>query len=113
MALAEQQYKVLSIQLPSLPNRLLSSNDRIDRCSKQSMWDDDLKNINIFVCTHQVFLNALIHGSVQMDKIALLIFDEAHYCIRGHPVNDVMQKSNHAKKLTTSPVKRKKGEGSQ
>ena len=89
------------------------------------MWDDALRNINIVVCTHQVLLDALIYGFVQMDKIALLVFDEAHHCVRGHPANKIMQNFYHAKKqerhgelpnilgLTASPVVRKKGEGLQ
>ena len=89
------------------------------------MWDDALRNINIVVCTHQVLLDALIHGFVQMDKIALLVFDEAHHCVRGHPANKIMQNFYHVKRqerqgelpkilgLTASPVVRKKGGGLQ
>lgn len=62
------------------------------------MWDDALRNINIVVCTHQVLLNALIDGFLQMDKIALLVFDEAHRCVRGHPANKIMQNFYHAKR---------------
>ena len=36
------------------------------------MWDDALRNIKIVIGTHQVLLDALIHGFVHMDKIALL-----------------------------------------
>ena len=125
MALAEQQYDVLSSQLPSFQSRLLSGKDGIDRWSEQSLWDDALRNINIVVCTFQVLLDALIHGFMQMDKIALLIFDEAHHCVRGHPANRIMQNFYHVKEaerhgqlpsilgLTASPVVRNKGEGLQ
>ncbi|KAL9607324.1 MAG: hypothetical protein Q9167_007750 [Letrouitia subvulpina] len=77
MALVEQQYNVVSAQLPSFQNRPLSGNDGIDRWSEQSMWDDALRSMNTIVCIHQVLLDALIHGFVHMGKIALLIFDEA------------------------------------
>ena len=125
MALAEQQYNVLSIQLPSFQSRVLSGNDGVDRWSQQNIWDDALKNINIVVCTHQVLLDALTHGFVQMEKIALLVFDEAHHCVRGHAANKIMQNFYHAKKqkrpeeipcilgLTASPVVNKKGGGLQ
>lgn len=68
-----------------------------------------------------MLLDALIHGFVHMDKIALLVFDEAHHCVRGHPANKLMQNFYHAKRqewqeelpntlgLTASPVVRKKG----
>lgn len=89
------------------------------------MWDDALRNINIVVCTHQVLLDALIHGFVQLHKIALLVFDEAHHCVRSHPANKIMQNFYHASRyerqeklpsilgLTASPVVRRKGEGLQ
>lgn len=89
------------------------------------MWDDALRNIHIIVCTHQALLDALIHGFVHMKKIALLVFDEAHHCARGHPANKIMQNFYHAMRqegrwelpsilgLTASPVARKKGGGLQ
>ena len=89
------------------------------------MWDDALRNINIVVYTHQVLLDALIHGFVRMNKIALLVFDEAHHCVRDHPANKIIQNFYHTKKqerhgelpdilgLTASPVVRKKGRGLQ
>lgn len=121
----EQQYNVISAQLPSFQSRPLSDNDGIDRWSEQSMWNDVLRNMNIIVCTHQVLLNALIRGFVHMKKIALLVFDEAHHCSRGHPANKIMQNFYHAMRqegqrefssilgLTASPVARNKGEGLQ
>ena len=72
-----------------------------------------------------MLLDALIHGFAQMDKIALLVFDEAHHCVRGHPANKIMQNFYHANRqkeqeelpnilgLTASPVIRKKGGGLQ
>ena len=89
------------------------------------MWDDALRNTNIIVCTHQVLLDALIYGFEHMEKIALLVSDEAHHCARGHPVNKIMQNFyDDARRegqrellsilgLTASPVVRSKGEGLQ
>ncbi|KAL8777761.1 MAG: hypothetical protein Q9213_007714 [Squamulea squamosa] len=125
MALAEQQYNVITIQLSSFQSGLLSGNDETDRRSEQGMWGDALKNMIIVVCIHQVLLDALIHDFVHMEKIALLVFDEAHHCMRSHPANKIMQNFYHAKRregqrelpnilgLTASPVMRKKGEGLQ
>ena len=121
----EQQYNVISTQLPSFQSRPLSGNDGIDRWSEQSLWDDVLRNMNIIICTHQVLLDALKHGFVHMEKVALLVFDEAHHCARGHPANKIMQNFYHAMRrdgqqelpsilgLTASPVVRNKGEGLQ
>ncbi|KAL8855412.1 MAG: hypothetical protein Q9178_007950 [Gyalolechia marmorata] len=75
--------------------------------------------MNIVVCTHQVLLDALIHGFVHTEKMPLLVFDEAHHCVRSHPANKTMQNFYHAKRregrrelpnilgLTASPVVRK------
>ena len=79
--------------------------------------------MNIVVCTHQVLLDALIHGFVQMTKIALLIFDEAHHCVRNHAAKRIMQNFYHPIRqerpdevpgilgLTASPVMRKNPDG--
>jgi ERCC4-related helicase len=81
--------------------------------------------MNSVVCTHQVLLDALIHGFVHLDMMALLIFDEAHRFVRSHPVNKIMQNFYHAKRregqrelpsileMTANPVVRRKGEGLQ
>ena len=45
-----------------------------------------------------MFLNALIHGFAQMNKIAFLVFDEAHHCVRDHFANKIMQNFYHANK---------------
>ena len=58
----------------------------------------------------------------RMEQIALIVFDEAHHCVRGHPANKIMQNFYHAEKeghgkrphilgLTASPVVRKRGDG--
>ncbi len=65
--LVKQQYTVLPLPLRSFQCRLLSVDDGIDRWSKQSMWDNFLRNIepiDILVCkvpyiTRQVLLDAL------------------------------------------------------
>ena len=81
--------------------------------------------MNIVVYTHQVLLDALIHGSLPMGKIAPLVFDEAHHCVRSHLANKIMQNFYHAKRregrqelpnilgLTASYVVKKKGDGLQ
>lgn len=54
VALAIQQHKVLSENIPDVQARMLSGADGVDHWGKQSMWDDVLKNIRIVVSTHQV-----------------------------------------------------------
>jgi ERCC4-related helicase len=50
-----------------------------------------LKNVRIVLSTHQVLLDALSHGFVGMQRLALLVFDEAHHCTRRHAANQIMQ----------------------
>ena len=46
--------------------------------------------INLVVSTRWVFRNALIHGFMHMDKIVLLVLDEAHHCFCSHPANEIV-----------------------
>jgi ERCC4-related helicase len=76
IALATQQHGVLSKQLPAFPCLLLSGNDGVERWKSKGIWDAALENIRVVVSTHQVLLDALIHGCITMPCLALLVFDE-------------------------------------
>lgn len=76
VALAEQQFNVISSQLPAFQIRFLSGADNVDHWSEQWIWDQVLNNVRIVVSTHQILLDALTHGFVGMARIALLVFDE-------------------------------------
>ncbi|KZF20015.1 hypothetical protein L228DRAFT_214035 [Xylona heveae TC161] len=90
VALCEQQYRVLQLHLPVHQARFLSG-DIVDRWSDQRQWDAILKNIRIVVSTHQVLSDALTHGFVKMEALGLMVFDEAHHCIKNHPANRIMR----------------------
>ncbi|KAK4697136.1 endoribonuclease Dicer, partial [Lecanoromycetidae sp. Uapishka_2] len=57
VALAMQQYKAISTQLPAFQARVLSGADNVDFWTEQWIWDDILKGIRIVVSTHQVLLD--------------------------------------------------------
>jgi ERCC4-related helicase len=76
VALCEQQHRVLSAFLPAVQIRLLIGSDNVDRWSEQRIWDIVLDNFRIIVSTHAVLAEALDHGFVTMDRLALLVFDE-------------------------------------
>lgn len=76
VTLCEQQYNVLSSQLPAVQMCFLSGADNVDRWSEQHLWDAVLRDIRVVVSTHQVLVDALTHGFVHMARIALLVFDE-------------------------------------
>lgn len=113
VALVMQQHKAISAQLPAYQSRVLSGADNVEFWTEQWIWDEILKGIRIVVSTHQILLDALIHGFVRMQQLALIVFDEAHSCIGNHPSSrillDFYHKSNTGERptilgLTASPV---------
>lgn len=85
VALAEQQFKVISSQLPAFQTRFLSGADNVDHWSEQWIWDEVLHKVRIVVSTHQILLDALTHGFVGLARIALLVFDEGELCTPNVP----------------------------
>ena len=102
VALAEQQYKSISKQLPAYQARVLSGNDNCEFWS-QKTWTEVLKGTRIIVSTHSILLDALVHAFVQIDQLALLVFDEAHRATKDHPANKIMQKFYHSTSVTSRP----------
>lgn len=76
VALAEQQYAVISKQLPLYQSRLLLGSDNVHHWSTQNIWDKILLNIRIVISTPQVLLDAMCHGFVKLTGLSLLVFDE-------------------------------------
>lgn len=94
VALAEQQHQAISRQLTAYQSRVLSGKDSCEFWSKRT-WTEVLTGTRICVSTHDILLDALIHGFVTMDQIALLVFDEAHKATKGHSANRIMQNFYH------------------
>lgn len=90
VALCEQQHKVFQSNLPGFGYQLLCGRDDVLLWTTQSDWDAVLHNVRIVMSTHQVLLDALTHGFVQMGRLSLLIFDEAHHCTLKHPAHRIM-----------------------
>lgn len=76
MPLATQQKEAIGAYLPAIKIRLLVGPDGVDRWSDQKTWDDALLDMRIIVSTPAVLADALEHGFVKMEKMALLVFDE-------------------------------------
>jgi ERCC4-related helicase len=76
VVLAEQQHNVICQQLPSFQSRLITGADNLELWNSQSVWDTVLLNVRIVVSTPQVLLDALGHGFIRLNRIALLVFDE-------------------------------------
>ncbi|RPB12611.1 hypothetical protein P167DRAFT_535942 [Morchella conica CCBAS932] len=101
--------------------QFLSGSDNVDKWKTQDIWDRILKlqesASTVVVSTHQILLDALTHGFVGIDRIGLLIFDEAHHCAGNHPANRIMQDFYHPNLhrqvpsilgLTASPIVKSK-----
>ncbi|KAI0016621.1 hypothetical protein F4780DRAFT_669124 [Xylariomycetidae sp. FL0641] len=114
VALCEQQSRVLRSQIPAVQIKFLSSADNVETWSERRIWDDYLKNVSIVVSTHQVLLDAITHAFVSIDRLSLIVFDEAHNCIGNHPGSKIMERYQLNKSaglpipkilgLTASPV---------
>lgn len=115
VALSQQQYQVLSETLPEYMVKTLLGRDGIDKWRDQRLWDAVLTNVRVVVGTPAVLEQALTHGFVHMSRLSLLVFDEAHRCIKGGPMNTIMANFYHVAKnrgestphilgLTASPV---------
>lgn len=77
VSLCDQQFGVIKAQIPSvLPKIFTGANSPETWC--KSTWDGVLVNVKVVLTTHQVLLDALLHGFVQISSLALIIFDEGN-----------------------------------
>ncbi|KAJ6025012.1 hypothetical protein N7540_005809 [Penicillium herquei] len=103
VALCMQQHEVISSQIPAVKTRTLTGMDNVDRWTEQSAWDKVLEDVRVVVSTHAVLSDALNHGFVRISGLSLLVFDEAHHCMRRHPANKIMQYHYHPTKEKLGP----------
>jgi ERCC4-related helicase len=85
-----QQHAEFTRRLPAYGCRTILGLDGCETWSDQATWDLVLKGFRIVISTHQVLLDALSHGFVELTRLALLVFDEAHHCTKRHPANQIM-----------------------
>ncbi|KAJ6076167.1 hypothetical protein N7499_008148 [Penicillium canescens] len=104
VALALQQHDVISRQIPSVKTKVLTGLDNVELWTEQSIWNEVLQDVRVAVATHAILSDALTHGFVKMSQIALLVFDEAHHCMRRHPANKIMQNHYHPMLKNSGPA---------
>ncbi|KAL2827773.1 hypothetical protein BDW59DRAFT_179036 [Aspergillus cavernicola] len=100
VALCEQHLISISMHIPSMCSRSFTSNDNIDHWKDKNIWDAALSGIRVAVSTYQVLFDALSHGFVRIDRLSLLIFDEAHNCIKKSAANKIMEQFYFPQKET-------------
>lgn len=84
--------------------------DLLDR----RLWEKACDENMVIVCTAEVLRNALHHSFISIDRINLLIFDEAHHAKKDHPYARIIkdfyaQEKDESKRpkifgMTASPV---------
>ncbi|KAG6013396.1 hypothetical protein E4U54_006810 [Claviceps lovelessii] len=103
VALCSQQFDVIRLQLPAMSMKLLTGQENVETWSA-STWRTVLLNVRIVVSTYQVLLDTLCHSFIKMDRISLIVFDEAHNCCGKHPGSKIMTDFYHRNKEMELPV---------
>ncbi|KAK3613521.1 Dicer-like protein 2 [Elasticomyces elasticus] len=67
----------------------------MDHWGEKKIWDAALHQVRIVVSTHAVLVQALEHAFVSLSQLALIVFDEAHHCMKKHPANTIMRDFYH------------------
>ncbi|RAK76551.1 putative RNA helicase/RNAse III [Aspergillus fijiensis CBS 313.89] len=123
VALCQQQHQAISAHIPAMRARTLTGLDKVELWTDQTVWDAVLQDVQVVFSTHAVLADAMSHGFVRIGQLSLMIFDEAHHCMRRHPANKIMQDFYHPALaeygynavpkilgLTASPIVRSKPE---
>ncbi|CEJ94172.1 hypothetical protein VHEMI09720 [[Torrubiella] hemipterigena] len=92
--LCGQQFNAINLQMPSVSMKILSSMENVHTWGPD-IWRAILKDVRVIVSTFQVLYDALAHGFVTIDQLALIIFDEVHNCVGKHPGGKVMADFYH------------------
>ncbi|KAG5983695.1 hypothetical protein E4U55_007444 [Claviceps digitariae] len=103
VALCSQQFDVIRLQLAAVSVKLLTGQENVETWSA-GVWNIILHDVRIVVSTYQVLLDALCHSFIKMDRISLIVFDEAHNCSGKHPGSKIMTDFYHQRKGMGLPV---------
>ncbi|KAI2642218.1 RNase3 domain-containing protein [Xylaria nigripes] len=116
VALCEQQYRVIKSQTGAAQVKFVKGTDNVHTWSSTRIWDEFLKNARVVVSTYQILCDAISHGFVNIGRLGLIIFDEAHNCTGRHPGSKIMEHYRIHKEcslpcpailgLTASPIMR-------
>jgi len=102
--LSEQQCRVLQEHLPAYHVKSLTGADDVDKWTDKHLWNAFLTGVHVVVGTPAVLADALTHAFVSISDLSLCIFDEAHRCTKGHPMNKIMRDFYHPTKLRGDAV---------
>ena len=77
-----------------MPAKILTGSDNVDSWSEPT-WASILKDTRIVVSTPQILDDALRHAFISMKTLALLVFDEAHHCVKKAAGSKIMRDFYH------------------
>ncbi|KAI0840705.1 hypothetical protein F5Y06DRAFT_285553 [Hypoxylon sp. FL0890] len=83
VALVHQQYEVLKANLDYPVQRF--HGDLRSATFTLDFWQQKTEESMVIVCTAEILLSCLHHSFIKMERINLLIFDEAHHTKKNHP----------------------------
>ncbi|KAG5920789.1 hypothetical protein E4U42_006070 [Claviceps africana] len=103
VALCSQQFHVIKLQVPAVSMKLITGQENLETWSAAT-WKTVLRDVRIVVSTYQVLHDALCHSFIKMDRLSLIVFDEAHNCSGRHPGTKIMKDFYHRSKDMSLPV---------
>ncbi|KAI1386540.1 uncharacterized protein F4822DRAFT_444911 [Hypoxylon trugodes] len=113
VALVLQQYEVLKANLDHPVKRF--HGDAGGFSLGYDDWQQRIEENMVIVCTADILLSCLHHSFIKMERINLLVFDEAHHTKKNHPyariIKDfyaILEEGDHIRPrilgMTASPV---------
>ncbi|CAE6523760.1 unnamed protein product [Rhizoctonia solani] len=99
--LAEQQGDFLESQLPLRVNKFYGAMG-VDYWDRER-WAKAFVESDVMVMTAQVLHDLLNHAHWSIDKILLLVFDEAHHCNKNHVYAQIMRTHYHHCQISERP----------
>ena len=93
--LVEQHVKLIKSLMSINSEKVIAFTGEVKKSKRKEMWD----SADIIVSTPQVIQNDLISGSVSLNDVSLLIFDEAHRAVGNYAyvyiATEYRKKSDH------------------
>ncbi|GAA5886187.1 hypothetical protein JCM5296_003512 [Sporobolomyces johnsonii] len=102
VALVEQQAQAIAEQTTLRVKRFIGA-DGVDYWRREH-WIKQLDAADVCVMSPQIWLNVLANAYWSLDKVSLLVFDEAHHASKRHPYAEIMRNHYHPLKARRPAV---------
>ncbi|RKP20354.1 P-loop containing nucleoside triphosphate hydrolase protein, partial [Rozella allomycis CSF55] len=88
VALGIQQFEYLNGNLPCKVSFVYGGRN-VDQWSRET-WYTEIEEHQCFVMTPQLFLDGHRHALIDKSLISVVVFDECHHAVKGHPYKLIM-----------------------